>query len=135
MPGWTISFLGFFSAKGIMWWTISSDVAPHSLNPPPLFKGGSKFWLPALGERIQNIKRKGWKYGAGAGFLKRGGGLEFAYLFLSRFIIFTFRNYFTLCRIVLCIWRKLFFSATIILWNKVIPRCPKMNLKICHKLR
>ena len=30
---------------------------------------------------------------------------------------------------------KLFFSATIILWKKVILSCLKMNLKISHKLR
>ena len=28
VPAWTICFLGFFSAKGIVRWTISSDVAP-----------------------------------------------------------------------------------------------------------
>ena len=40
-------------------------------------------------------------------FLKEGeGGWHFSYLIFSRFIIFTFRNYFTLCKIVLCIWRK-----------------------------
>ena len=30
---------------------------------------------------------------------------------------------------------KLFFSATIILWKKIILACLKMNLKISHKLR
>ena len=35
-----------------------------------------------------------------------GGGLHFSYLIFSWFIIFTFRNYFTLCKIVLYIWRK-----------------------------
>ena len=30
---------------------------------------------------------------------------------------------------------KIFFSATIILWKKVILSCLKMNLKISHKLR
>ena len=34
---------------------------------------------------------------------------HFYYLIFLRFIIFTFRNYFTLCKIVLCIWRKIIF--------------------------
>ena len=50
-------------------------------------------------------------------FLKKGGGRggagegawHFSYLILSKSNIFTFRNYFTLCKIVLCIWRKFFF--------------------------
>ena len=46
----------------------------------------------------------GWKYGAGAG-LKR----HFSYLIFSRFIIFKFRNYCTLCKIELCIGRKIIF--------------------------
>ena len=86
------------------WW--------HSLDPLPFFKGesGSKFWLPPLEGRagIWKILKSGWKYGAGAGLLKRGDW-HFSYLIFSRFIIFTFRNYFTLCKIVLCIWRNIFF--------------------------
>ena len=41
-------------------------------------------------------------------FLKGGGGEDchFSYLIFSRLIIFTFRNYFTFCQIVLFIWRK-----------------------------
>ena len=47
-------------------------------------------------------------------FLKGGvGGVgwHFPYLILSRFIIFTFRNYFTLCKILLsiCHLKKIFF--------------------------
>ena len=41
-------------------------------------------------------------------FLK-GGGWHFSYLIFSRFTIFTFRNYFTLGKIVLCIWRTIIF--------------------------
>ena len=33
--------------------------------------------------------------GAGAGLLKRKGDWQFSYLVVSRFIVFTFRNYFT----------------------------------------
>ena len=50
-------------------------------------------------------------------FLKGG---YFSNLIFSRFIIFTFRNYLNLCKIVLFIWKKKLFSATIILWKKVI---------------
>ena len=58
----------------------------------------------------------------------KGAG-NFPIWFFSRFIIFTFRNCFSLCQIVLCIWRK-----TIVLWKKYILSCLKMNLKISHKL-
>ena len=85
--------------------------------------------------KFKNLKnkKKGWKYGAGAGLLKRGGSWHFSYLIFSRFIIFAFRNYFTLCKIVLRIWRKIIFSASIILWKKVIHSCLNMHLKISHK--
>ena len=68
-------------------------------------------------------------------FLRREKG--FCYLIFSRFIIFTFRKYFTLCKIVLCyaLEKKNLFSATIILRKKVILICLKMNLKISHKSR
>ena len=36
-------------------------------------------------------------------FLKRERGWKLSYLIFSRFTVFTFRNYFTLCKIVLCI--------------------------------
>ena len=42
-------------------------------------------------------------------FKVEGVDWYFSYLIISRFIIFTFRNYFTLCKIVLCIWRKIIF--------------------------
>ena len=42
-------------------------------------------------------------------FLKGGNGGNFPYLIFSRFIIFTFSNYFTLYKIVLWIWRKMIF--------------------------
>ena len=101
---------------------------------PPFKK--IKFWLPPpwVGwGGIWKIKKRGGSVVQGQVFLK-GRCWHFSYLFFSRFIIFTFRNYFTLCKIVLCIWRS-FFSVTIILWKKVILSCLKMNLKISHKLR
>ena len=73
---------------------------------PPFLNGGEvNFkYLPQRGQ-IWKIKKIRWKYGAGAGLLKRWGW-RFSYLIFSRFIIFAFRNYFTLCKILLCIWRK-----------------------------
>ena len=110
----------------------------HSSDSHPLLgvkRGRSTFWLPLPDGRGSWKIKKEWKYGAGVGLWWGGGVGFFRILFFSRFIIFTFRNYFTLCKIVLCIWRKLFFSATINLEKKVILSCLKMNLKILHKLR
>ena len=36
-------------------------------------------------------------------------GWQFSYLIFSRFTFYTFRNDFILCKIVLCIWRKIIF--------------------------
>ena len=58
------------------------------------------------------IKKRGWKYSARAGFLE-WGGYHFSYLMFSRFIIFTCRNFFTLCRTAICIWRKNFYCHLI----------------------
>ena len=64
-------------------------------------------------------------------FLK-GAGWQFSYLTFSRFIIFKFRNYFILFKIVLYV----VLCSTIILLKKVIRSCLKMNLKIIpYKLR
>ena len=63
----------------------------------------------SLGRGSEKLKR-GWKYDTGTGLLKGGrGGWHFSYLIFSRFIIFIFRNYFTLYKIVLCFWRKIIF--------------------------
>ena len=76
-------------------------------NYDDIVQRGSKFWLPSPEGGICKIKKRGWKYGAGIGILKRRGWL-FSYLIFSRFIIiFTFRSYFTLRKIVLCVWRKI----------------------------
>ena len=78
--------------------------------PPLLFlKEGVNFdSIPSRGEGSQKLKR-GWKYGAGAGLLKGGWGWHFSYWVFPRFIIFTFRNYFTLCKILSYIWGKIIF--------------------------
>ena len=81
--------------------------------PPPLFRvrGGVNFdYLSRRrkygGNMVQGVKvwcrgRSSWKGGADT--------FPFSYLIFSRFIIFTFRNYFTLCKIVLSISRKIKF--------------------------
>ena len=85
----------------------------HSSDPPFFLKGREVNFdcLPRKGE-YERIQKGGGSMGQGQIFLKEGGW-HFSYLIFSRFIIFTFRNYFTLCKIVLCIWRKT-FSPTII---------------------
>ena len=80
------------------------------------------------------ILKRLWKYGSTAVLLKMGC-CHFSYLIFSSFIIFTCRNYFTPCKIVLCIWRKRFFFCQHNFIKKVIRSCLRMNLKISHKLR
>ena len=101
-----------------------SFIVRSPLLPPPLFKGGKV----NLDWGNQSKFREGiWKimYEAGAGLLKRGWGWHFSYLICSRFIIFTSRNYYTLCKIVLCIWRKTIFFCHHIFWRKVIGHVHK----------
>ena len=69
-------------------------------------------YLPQRGRGggIWKIKERDGNELQGQVFLKgwEGGGepgWHFSYLILSRFIIFTFRNYFTLCKIKSRIWR------------------------------
>ena len=138
-----ISFYDYvsFVPQLFFWKVFTKCLVYHSWDPPPpppsqLFKKGVeiKFWLPddspERGNHLENLKKGGWKYGVGAGLLNGGGGgggwsWHFFYLIFSRFIIFTFGSYFTLCKNVLCIWRKKFFSVTIILGKKVILSCLK----------
>ena len=65
----------------------------HSLGPSPFLKGGSKFRLPPPKGGIWKIKKGGLKYGTRAGLLKRGADTYYIFCF-------------TLCKIVLCIWKK-----------------------------
>ena len=88
----------------------SNIYAFHNFDSPlPFLKGGSKFQLPPpQGLDSEKLKKGGIAIVYGQVFLK-GGGWHFSYLILPRFIIFKFRNYFTLCKIVLSIWRKINF--------------------------
>ena len=98
----------------------------HSSDPPLPFFKTNLHYLP------WKIKKKGWKYGAGAGLLKREGW-HFSYLIFSRFAIFAFRNYFTRCKIVLCIWRNILFCHHNFM-KKGHSKLSKKTLKISCKL-
>ena len=122
---WTKSHFSNFQVR---WWPFLWS--QHSLDPPFL-KGGSKFWLPPPeGQESEKLKKGGGSMVQGQVLLKGGGGgWQFSYLILSRLAIFEFRNFFTLCKIESCIWRKKKFSAAIFLWKKALLSCLKMNLK------
>ena len=98
-------------------WRISTKVMPNiARRPPPDFlkEGDRNFRLPPQRWGIWKIKRRGGSMVLVQVFLKKkggggGGGWHFSYLIFLRFIILTFRNYFTLCKIALCIFRKIIF--------------------------
>ena len=99
----------------------------------PLFLKGEEWILITSlggGREIWKIFKSGWKYGARAGLLKKRPW-NFCYLIFSRFIVFTLRNYFTLCKIVLCIWRKMLFFCQHDFMKK--SRCLKINLYMCKE--
>ena len=54
-----------------------------------------------------------------------GGGWHYSYLIFSRFIIFTL----PFAKLCYASEEKKFFSATIILWKRVIQSYLKMNMK------
>ena len=69
----------------------------------PLFSKGEKVnfdSLPRSRGNLKNFKKGVEVWCRGRSSYK--GGWHFFYLFFLRFISFTFRNYFTLCKIVLC---------------------------------
>ena len=121
---WTTPFNPLFKGCTLIVWNTPLN---------PLFKGGK--WIlitsPRGGGRIWKIKKgvEVWSMvGAGAGLLECW---HFSYLIFSRFIIFMFRNYFILSKIVFCIWRKITFFCH----HNFMKSCLKMNLEISHKLR
>ena len=86
--------------------------------PPPNFKaaGGVNFdYLPRRRGESEKLEKGSGSMVQGQVLLKvcvwaeRCGGWHFLSLIFSRFIIFTYRNYITLCKIVLCIWRETIF--------------------------
>ena len=73
-------------------------------------------YTPLKGRNAEELKYGAASMLQGQVFLKagvkRGGGGEgwkLSFLIFSRFTIFTVRNFFTLCKSVLCIWRKIIF--------------------------
>ena len=107
-PFLTVWFLLFQNSSDLD--VHSLDSSPPSTLPPPLSflnaEGANVITSTGGGEGLKN-KKEEWKYGAGASLLKRG---HFPYLIFSRFIIFTFRNYLTLCKIVLYTFAKLCYA-------------------------
>ena len=84
-----------------------------------------------------------WKWREESEIIKRGGcmvkgqvlkGGWYAYLVFSRFIIFTFRNYFTLCKIVLCIWREMIFCHIYFMKKGSHSMFLKVKLCFCKKV-
>ena len=73
----------------------------------PQFAPPSRF-LKGEGVNFNYHPQRGWKYGVGAGVLKGGGVTLFLFNF-SKVHRFTFRNYCTLSKVVLCIRRKILF--------------------------
>ena len=115
---------------------------------PPCFKaGGSKFWLLPPEGGIWKIRKRGWRYSAGAGSLKvcvyvcvcergeRSGTDTFRIYFFQGLSFLHIEIGLPFPKLCYAFEEKLFFSVTIILWKKVILSRLKMNLKLFHKLR
>ena len=98
----------------------------------PVFKGVSKFQLHALEGGIWKIRKGVWNYGVGEG---AGKGLAFPCLICKGLSFLYLEITLLFAKLYYSFEEKLFFSATIILWKKVILKCVKMNLKIPHKIR
>ena len=68
-------------------------------------------------------------------FLKEEGADTFPVWFFQSLSFLHLEITLTFAKLCYAFEEKLFFSATIILWKKVILSCLKMNLKISPKLR
>ena len=93
---------------------------------PLLFvrEGGVNFnWLPRRGGSGK-LKKVVEVWCRGGSSWRLGRSWHFLNLIFSRFIIFTFRNYFTHCKVVLYIWRKVIFSCHHN-FPAIIPSCLK----------
>ena len=77
----------------------------------PFLKGGElNFdYFPRRGGEGGGGWGGGGVFVGGGGGGGGGGGWHFTCLIFSRFIIFTFKNYFILCKIMLCILIKNYF--------------------------
>ena len=104
---YSVILLAVCDAIIVLRYLISVHVTITTTPPHIFFKGGGGVnfdYLPRWWEYLKNFK-KGAEVCSGAGLLKK---TPFLFNF-SSFIVFTSRNYFTLCKIVLCIWRKIIF--------------------------
>ena len=75
--------MDLFSKNALNWGSLSFAMFPFKKKDkkkgvgivqtsPPFLKGGVNFdYLPQRGGNLKNLKKE-WKYGAGAGLLKRG---------------------------------------------------------------
>ena len=85
--------------------------------PPPLWREVNFAYLHQSGES-EKLEKGAGSMVQGQVVLKRcvcvcaggggsgGWGRHFSYLIFSSFIIFTYRNYITLCKVVFCIWNE-----------------------------
>ena len=80
--------------------------------------------------------KKEWKYGAGAGLLKKGveGAGTFLIYFFQGLSFLHLEITFPFAKLCYAFEEKNFFFCHLILWKKVILSCLKMNLKISYKL-
>ena len=118
----THCFQKYSNPEDHVWGFSSKDCIKHSLDPLPIVLKREKINFDYLSRREESEK------------LEKGGGSmvqrqvllkvcvyvcvwvgkevrdwHFSYLLFLRFIIFTYRNYITLCKTVLCIWRETIF--------------------------
>ena len=106
----------------------------HIFRTPCFKEGGVNFNHLSRRGGFLKIKKRGWKYGAGAGLLKRGAGI-FPIYFFKGLSFLHLKITLSFAKLCYAFEEKKFFSATIIFWKKVIWSCLKMTLKISHKLR
>ena len=81
-------------------------------------------------EESENFKKRERKKKRGG-----GGGCYFSYVLFKGLSILRLQITLPFVKLCYAFKGKLFFSATIILWQKVILNCLKMILKISNKLR
>ena len=109
-------------------WCFTETFRTHSLDPHFLKGGGENFdYLPRRGDSKK--LKKGWKYGAGA---SQGGTDTFPIYFFQSLSFLHLEITLPFAKLCYAFEEKIFFSVTIILWEKVILSGLKMNLKIPH---
>ena len=115
-------------------WSWGAFIFLNIVQTPFILKGGVDFKHLPLRGGIWKFFKKGWKHGAGTGFLKRGGW-HFSYLIFKNLSFLHLEITLPFAKLCYAFEDKIFFSATKILWKKVTLSCLKMNLKVSHRLR